>query len=515
MALPRHAILRSAPGKRLEGRSTVFIAFIGLLAIAAVPLFSTVLPPLVDYPNHLARLHLLAEGGDQFYAIRWAPLPDLAADLIVPPLAHAVSLATAGRLFLLLTFALIAGGTVWLNRVATGCWRLWPLLSFLLLYDRILLWGFLNYLFGLGVALCGIALWLALESKPAWLRVLASALVALACFFSHIAAFGVYALALAGVELLPAWRLFRGRDYRLLAWRILVAGIQFVAPVILFAFFQPASKTGLVSYGNFWRKADLLFSVFDNYNRPFDIVCFGLFVALFAVLAWRRRLTIEPRLGAALAILSVGYLLLPSQMLSGSGVDRRLPVALFLFLIAATSPVIQGSRRIAAILGVAIVLVFAARMLVIETVWRQADRLYREDIAVIDSLPEGVKLAVAYPPRDVNAGAIPELHVATLAVVRREAFVPTVFAYPAQQPLSLRPAYDALARATSANWLWTAFVDKDPAARAAVMPVLKDYDFVVFADRDPFDVAPSACLEAVRSTPRFQLFALRHDKDCS
>ena len=29
-----------------------------LLAAASVPLFSTVLPPVFDYPNHLARMHL-------------------------------------------------------------------------------------------------------------------------------------------------------------------------------------------------------------------------------------------------------------------------------------------------------------------------------------------------------------------------------------------------------------------------------------------------------------------------
>jgi hypothetical protein len=93
--------------------------------------------------------------------------------------------------------------------------------------------------------------------------------------------------------------------------------------------------------------------------------------------------------------------------------------------------------------------------------------------------------------------------------------VPTVFAYRTQQPLSLKPPYDALAGATSANWLWSAFVDNNPAARKAVAHVLHDYDFVVFADRDPFSVPPNACLEARRSTPRFQLFMVRRDKDCS
>ena len=140
-----------------------------MLAVVSAPLFSTVLPPLVDYPNHLARLQLIAGGGNEFYAVRWAPLPDLAADLVVPALARALPLELAGKLFLVLSFALLAGGTLWLNRIASGRWRWWPLLAFALLYNRSFLWGFVNYLFGLGIALCGVALWLALDGRR-WLR---------------------------------------------------------------------------------------------------------------------------------------------------------------------------------------------------------------------------------------------------------------------------------------------------------------------------------------------------------
>ncbi len=480
-------------------------AFVILLVVASVPLFSTVLPPLVDYPNHLARLHLIAEGGNQFYAVQWAPLPDLAADLIVPALAQIVPLDMAGKLFLVLTFALLAGGTAWLNRAATGCWRLWPLLAFLLLYDRILLWGFINYLFGLGLAICGLALWLSLDEKPAW-RAGASALVALACFFSHIAAFGIYTLAIVGIELPPMLRLWRAGDYRGLATRLAIDAIPFVLPAILFLFFQPSGTGGPVSYGNFARKADLLFSVFDNYSRPFDIACFALFIALFGALAWRRRLWIAPQLGIALAILFAAYLLLPSQMMTGSGVDRRIPVALFLLVIASSAPRLPA--RAARLLGIAAGALFIARMAVIEAVWLHADRLYAADIAVIDTLPQGAKLAVAYPLRDINAGAIPQLHVATLAAARREAFVPTIFAYPTQQPLILRPPYDALAARTSPTRLWAAFVEGDAGARAAVAPVLRDYDFIIFADRDALRVPPDACLKPMASAPRFQLFAL-------
>jgi hypothetical protein len=73
----------------------------------------------------------------------------------------------------------------------------------------------------------------------------------------------------------------------------------------------------------------------------------------------------------------------------------------------------------------------------------------------------------------------------------------------------LRPPYDTLAGRTSPAQLWAAFVEDDSSARAAAAPALRDYDFIVFADRDPFAVPADACLTPVSSTPRFQLFALK------
>ena len=490
----------------------IFAAFAVLLAVVSIPLFSTALPPLVDYPNHLARLGLIAGDGNEFYAVRWAPLPDLAADLVVPLLARVMPLELAGKMFLVLGFALLASGTLWLNRIVSARWRWWPMLAFALLYNRSFLWGFINYLFGLGVALCGIALWLALDERR-WLRVPVSAAVALACFFCHFAAFGVYALAIAGVELPPVLSLLRGWRYRAAAERAAFAAVQFIAPAIVFLHFAPRASGGPISFA-FWRKFDLLFSVVDNYSRPFDVACFVLFLGLIAVLAWRRHLAIAPRLGIALAVLGAAYVLLPNQVFSGSGADHRVPVALFLLLIGATWPSPPLPRRAALAVGLAAAAIFVARMGAIEAVWLKSDAVYAADIAALDSLPQGAKLAVAVPPREIGAGSIPQLHVATLAAARRAVFVPTVFANATQQPLALRPPYDALAAATPPAALWAAFVEGSVAAQSQAAAVLPNYDFIVFADRDPFTVAARPCLDKLPSPPSFQLFALRHDQNC-
>jgi hypothetical protein len=494
-------------------RIRVGLAGVALLALFSIPIFSTALPPLFDYPNHLARFWLLLTGGNQFYEVRWAPLPNLAGDLIVPLLGRLLPLALAGKLFLVLSFALIVGGGAWLNCLVTGGWRLWPLLTVAFLYNRQFLWGFINYLFGLGVALCGVALWLTLERARTSLRLIAAALVALLCFFSHVAAFGLYALMIAGVEAQPALAEWRARQWPALARRVSLFATQFILPAAVVLVFWRGVSGGGFSYAAWWRKVDLLFSVFDNYSRPFDAACFALLLIFLGGLAWRRRLHLAPRLMPAITLVFMAYLLLPSQLLSGSGADHRIPVALFLLLVAAAAPRLPSQRTALVIGGMAAVVLFA-RLAVIEAVWLQADRIYTADLAGIDALPVGVKLAVAYPPGAVNAVAIPEVHLATLAVSRRAAFVPTLFASPGQQPIALKPPYDRLATAVTPFDLWAAFVAGDADGRARVSGALALYDAIVFTDRKPLQVPQDHCLQPVFGRPTFQIFTLSHAEGC-
>jgi hypothetical protein len=470
-----------------------------------VPVFSSVLPPLTDYPNHLARMHLLAEGGDRFYAVRWAPLPNLAEDLIVPPLARLMPLEMAGRLFLVAIFALISGGVLYLNRVTTGGWRLWPLAAFFLLYNRSFLWGFLNYLFGLGVALFGLGLWMALEDRRPWLRVLAAATAALVCLFSHLAAFGVYALAISGVELPQMAGDLRGGRWPALGHRAAILAAIFVIPAALLLRWGRQTGDGGIDYAWFPRKLDLLFSVFDNYHRGFDIACFALFAGSLIWLGCTRRLGLTPRLGSAAGLLFIAYLALPSRIYGGSGLDHRLPLALFLLLIAASAPVFP-SRRAAVAVGTAAALLLVLRIAVIEHVWLRADRIYSVDLAGIDRLPSGLRLAVAFPADAIHAGAVPEVHLAAMAVIRRDAFVPTLFAQDGQQPLALRPVWAAIAAAAQPPLLWAALTD---AAARPPPPALAPFDAVAIIGRGPVHEPPGCGLRRLFAAPTFRIFAVR------
>ena len=85
--------------------------------------------------------------------------------------------------------------------------------------------------------------------------------------------------------------------------------MQFLIPVILLLGYS-RPPVGGTSYAAFWRKADLLFSVFDNYDRPFDILCFALFLALLVWLGITRRLWLAPRLAWAVGIVFAAVMFL-------------------------------------------------------------------------------------------------------------------------------------------------------------------------------------------------------------
>ena len=94
-------------------------------AALAVPLLVVDLPPLLDYPNHLARLFLLAGGLRdpvlaRMYAVNWAVIPNLAIDLIGPPLIRVFGLYAAGKCLIALALLLPVLGSVAYSRAVFG-----------------------------------------------------------------------------------------------------------------------------------------------------------------------------------------------------------------------------------------------------------------------------------------------------------------------------------------------------------------------------------------------------------
>jgi hypothetical protein len=177
-----------------------------LIAVLLVPLFLTEIPPLLDYPNHLARMHILSRlPGDadlaRIYGTVWRIVPNIGIDLAMPALMHVLPLMVAGKVFVALALILPLVGVVALHRALFGAVSYWPLAAGLVAYNRLFFSGFLNFLIGVGLALLGAALWRALRERPAPLRVGSAVVVAIVIFFCHLIAVAFYGLLLIGLEL--------------------------------------------------------------------------------------------------------------------------------------------------------------------------------------------------------------------------------------------------------------------------------------------------------------------------
>jgi hypothetical protein len=102
-------------------------AYLVTLALCLAPVWSVEILPLQDYLGHMARMYLLGPGAadpivNRIYMIEWAPVPNLAMDVIIPPLSRIVGLFDAGRIFVSLSLALWILGPAWSRMpCSAGC----------------------------------------------------------------------------------------------------------------------------------------------------------------------------------------------------------------------------------------------------------------------------------------------------------------------------------------------------------------------------------------------------------
>lgn len=483
--------------------------FFGLFIVTALPMLRAELPPFADYPNHLARMHVLieqprSEALQRNYEIRWRPLPNLAMDLAVPQLARVMPLEWAGKVFILVCLGLLAGGVALIHRAAAGGWSVWPLFAFTVLYSRPLVWGYLNYVCALGLALMAFALWLALARRGGAMRLGAASACALVLFFAHLMGCAVFAVLLAGHEFGELWR-GRPLSSREILARAVAVGVPFLVPLAILMADGLGGRLGDIRYDGFLRKL-LMLQIYEGYQE-LDIAGSLALATLAAVYYGKRYVTFVPALLGPLLLLALAYLLAPVQLMTAEGVDDRLPLAIVLVLAAGTHSLrLSAARmRVAALAGLAL---FLVRTGVIAIDCERANRIYPHLVALLDQVPLGGRLAVAYGPDMFGPDGIPITHLPTLAVIRRDALVTTLFASLNQQPVTVTPAASALlSDAAAPRKLWAALVE-DRAGSESVRSVLAGFDALVVLDGRPFAAPSAPFLIPIGIEPNFALYRI-------
>ena len=447
---------RTLPGPTCVRPITVTFIFILLMAVTSIPVATHPLPPLSDYINHLARTHVIdAIGTDEYlnryYTVEWQIIPNLMIDLVVPVLHRFMNVYLAGQIFTILAFVLIGSGVLAFSRAINGHWSLVPLVALPLLYNGVLLVGVMNYVFGIGLVLWGLAAWVSLRERAWPWRFAVSIVFALLLFFCHLFAAGVYGLGLLALETYRLW-LRRHESWVPRLLEFVTIGIPFVPLAALLVTSPTWHAPGSPAFWEFGGKLQGLIAVFNVYYAPVSGTLL-VAAAVAAVFASRRGLlTFNPAGWAILVVGCLVYLALPRAMFGAHLADQRLPIAIAFMLVACFDVDLRDRaiRRGFVVLAAALL---AVRVAEVQLVWNHLDRGTQEFFLSVGKIKRGARVLVVYGDRS-SGKEISDFnltHAASVAVIERSALVSTEFMVKGKQILHAREEFQKYVE--SEDWL--------------------------------------------------------------
>ncbi|HWX24141.1 MAG TPA: hypothetical protein VN083_03825, partial [Vicinamibacteria bacterium] len=229
-------------------------------------------------------------------------------------------------------------------------------------------------------------------------------------------------------------------------------------------------------------------------------IVLGLLASL-ATLVVLGRVAFAPEIVPACLLLAIAFFAMPQVFLGGGYLDTRLPVVGVFVLLAATRW--RGGRRGEATILAAVLLLGFAQAGFIAERWKAFDRIYDAVLAACDRIEPGSRLTFAMAHRGPWEQLFepPLMHAASLCVVRRDVFVPSLFTL--QQPLKLNPPFEELARITP----YPLFLPRDLERLREAGPrdsrnpfdpaLLSQYDYLLVAHEEKFPWGVSSRFDLV------------------
>ena len=435
---------------------TVAAGFGLVLLLALIPLFAVSVPPLHDYPFHLARADILHSlPGSAFLRDHYEQgsflLPNVGMDVVMAPLARYLPILIAGRVFLGLVLTVMLSGTVALHFALHRRLSAWPLLAGFFLYNWIFHYGFLNYLLGVGLMLWAVAGWIALRERPVAWRLAWGIFMAVVLLFCHLVAVGLFAIVVVGMELQRASRTLRTEPAATVR-NLVLSAVPFVFVLAVFAAVSPTAgeaRQVIAYHGGIGWKPLVAYRGLLTTSSWLDAVTLTPVLALVVFALWRRRLHVAFPMGLPLLLLIAAFMAMPFHLFGAEFADARLPPAILLVAIAGTQVTGIG-RRAGWLVGLGALGLLALRSAAITVAWIAADTRLAALTDAIRLVPDGATLyaatAAPYPSIDYRDAAglalwqPPLKHAVSLASLGRDIFVPVTWSDPFKQPMRVAAA---------------------------------------------------------------------------
>jgi hypothetical protein len=430
-----------------RGLSWPLIASLVAWAILAAPLWCVASPPMPDYPAHLADFYLIGGGASHYYRIDWAFLPNLAGEVIVPPLAKLANLEIATKLFLTVTVGLWVLGPAVLQRALIGRFGLGGVLAAAFTYNAPFMWGFFNFAFATGLSFLVLAAWIATDGRRGPVRLAGFSVAFTLIYFSHLFALAVLMLLVGSYEIAAELRHERP-TFREIAKRLMTLAALAAPSALFYLILRPSGGGAGVQFNLLDTMAERFeAAIMFRFDAPAYAIT-GALVLAFIAAATTRRLRIDTRMAVGVALLLACTIFAPEWALGGWGVHLRLPAILGAVALA-SSDISPGRRWLVAGVMAALAL-FAVQAAVLATDWKRIDARYSEFRAVENKIAPGTRLLTVLDGDSLGwAADQPYWHMAEFAVADRGAFTPLVFTTRGQHIVSALSPLNRYAAATA------------------------------------------------------------------
>ena len=395
-----------------------FAVMVGLSFLTLLgPFLVAEIPPLTDYPNHLARYWLIAGGVREpalatFYRIDWFnAVTNVGVDRMVALLAPVASGFALGHLAAIAAAVLPPLGVLALSYSVTRRITAWQALFPFAAWSTTFLMGFVNFQIGLGLALLFAAAD-PLAQPRLWGKLLGPGLagrgavllrIPLGMILAADHLFGLlfYGVLLAGLGMgaepldFGDWRraLVRLRDAALSAgWCLIPLAVTATHRALPGAEASGNAINHSIQYNVMPGKLATLFSVLASYNVFQEMVLALALVVLFLWLRGRRALTAHAGLIVACAGLLALAVLSPSRAAGASWIDRRFPIMALFCGLAALQLREDVPRRFALGLGVASLMLASLQAAWVSWNWRAMERDMGAVRQVLAAVPAGAAI---------------------------------------------------------------------------------------------------------------------------
>jgi hypothetical protein len=411
-------------------------ALLCIWLVACVPIAVSREPPLVDYPSHLVRVYLLANwddltGYDKFYRPAWAILPNLSLELVGLPLARVLPARHAMRVFCAIVVGLLVFGGAWLLRAVSGQWTPWSFAPALLVYNYIFAFGFVSFLFGLGIALFALAFHVAGRDRPLPRRLLRELILMLALVTSHFIALVIYLVGAVAYDALSALAEHRSlkeleRDYDVLG--------ASVCPSFMFLTSAARAPTNTVELSSLSWKVTKFIQILRTGQGVWDDAFAAAAVAVILALLATRHLRLRPIMaGVTLAFLLL-FAVTPYRIGYASNLDTRLPLVVLFAGLAALE--IRGRRTV--VVAAAVLILLFARVTAATLVYHRSSQELERMTADLSVIPPGALVFTArqdsapvWSPEHWNP---PLPHASELLLMKQPFWSATLFTDATQHP---------------------------------------------------------------------------------